>query len=52
MQQHVDPHRDVAEREEEDEREAIAIAIARLNEMRRHSLEVRQAWLKATDRCF
>lgn len=38
---HIDPHEDIAEREEEDEREAIALAIARLNENRRHSAEVK-----------
>ena len=38
---HVDPHRDIAEREEEDEREAIAVAIEKFNAQRRHSLEVR-----------
>ena len=38
---HIDPHRDIAEREEEDEREAIAVAIEKFNAQRRHSLEVR-----------
>ena len=38
--QHLDPHRDIAAREEEDEQEAINDAIMRLNENRRHSAEV------------
>ena len=37
---HQDPHRDVQDREEEDERELTRAAIAKLNELRRHSLEV------------
>ena len=38
---HIDPHKDIEEREAEDERELVRIAVAKLNELRRHSLEVR-----------
>ena len=37
---HIDPHKDISEREAEDERELIRVAITRLNELRRHSHEV------------
>ena len=37
---HQDPHQYVAEREEEEERELMRVAISKLNELRRHSLEV------------
>ena len=46
----VDPHRDIEEREEEEERELVRVAIARLNEQRRHPLvvsavEIQMLWV-------
>ena len=42
---HQDPHSFVHDREEEDERELTRAAIAKLNELRRHSLEVSSGFL-------